>query len=446
MKKPKIMSRREFIQTTASATAFTIVGRHVLGAGGQTAPSEKVNIAAIGVGGMGFHNLLNLESQNIVALCDVDFNFAGKAFEKFPDAKRYKDYRQMLDEQKDIDAVLIATPDHTHAMITIDCMKAGKHVYCQKPLTHTIMESREVARVAKETGVVTQMGIQGHSGDGINRICEWIWDGAIGKIERVDAWCGLAYYPPGQDYWCTTHYDIPAEKPPVPDGLDWNLWLGPASWRDYHPTYHPGRWRAWYDFGCGMMGDRGVHTLDSVFMALKLKQPEVISATVSNLNPQTHPISSIVNYYFGVREDLPPVKLTWYEGFEVPRPEELEDGRKLPAEGGVLFKGEKGTLMCGIYGDSPRIIPETKMQAYKRPPKTLRRVDGTHEMEWINAIKENRKANADFEYSAALTEFVLLGNLAKRTQSKLYYDAQAGKITNNEQANAMMKTDYRTGW
>jgi hypothetical protein len=195
-----------------------------------------------------------------------------------------------------------------------------------------------------------------------------------------------------------------------------------------------------------MMGDRGVHTLDSVFMALKLAQPEMVSATVSNLNQQTHPISSIVDYHFGARKDMPPVKVRWYEGLEVPRPDELEDGRSLPHEGGSLFKGEKGTIMCGIYANSPRIIPEAKMKAYKRPEKTLPRIKGTHEMEWVNAIKEGRRANADFEYSAALTEFALLGNLAKRTRSKLYYDAVNMKITNSDQANALMHKEDRTGW
>ncbi len=438
MVQDKNVTRRQFIKAASVATAFTIVPRHVLGGSGHTAPSDKINIAGIGVGGMGFSNLKTIESQTIVALCDVDHNYAGKVFDRYPNAKRYKDHRKMLASQKDIDAVLIATPDHTHAMITIDAMKAGKHVYCQKPLTHSVKEAREVARVAKQTGIVTQMGIQGHSAEGINLICEWIWDGAIGHVEKVDAWCSLAYYPPGQDFWCTTHYDIPKEKPLVPEGLDWNLWLGPAKYRDYHPTYHPGRWRAWYDFGCGMMGDRGVHTLDSVFMALKLDQPTAISATVSNLNEQTHPISSIVNYYFAARKDLPPVKLTWYEGIRAPRPEELEDGRRIPAEGGILFKGDKGTIMCGIYADSPRIIPEAKMRAYKQPQKTLPRIRTSHEMEWVNAIKEGRKANADFAYSARLTEFVLLGNLAKRTQSKLYYDANNMKITNNEEANKFM--------
>jgi predicted dehydrogenase len=443
---PKHLNRRNFLGASAATAAFTIVPRHVLGGNGNTAPSEKVNIAGIGVGGMGERNLQQLVSQNIVALCDVDHRYAGHAFKKYPDAKRYKDYREMLDKQKDIDAVLIATPDHTHAIITIAAMKAGKHVFCQKPLTHTVQEARDVARVAKETGVVTQMGIQGRSGEGLKLICEWIWDGAIGKIEEVDAWCSLAYYPPGQSYWCTTHYDIPEEKPPVPKDLDWNLWLGPAPWRDFHPTYHPGRWRAWYDFGCGMMGDRGAHTLDSVFTALKLKLPESISATASNLNAQTQPISSIVKYHFAAREDMPPVKLTWYEGIEAPRPDDLEDNDRLPEQGGVVFKGESGSIVCGVYGNDPRIIPKAKMQAYQQPPKTLPRVKGSHEMEWINAIKEGRKANADFAYSGPLTEFVLLGNLAKRTQSKIYYDAENGKITNNEQAQKLMHKEYRTGW
>ncbi|AQQ69729.1 4-carboxy-2-hydroxymuconate-6-semialdehyde dehydrogenase [Limihaloglobus sulfuriphilus] len=439
-------NRRNLLGTAASAAAFSFIPRHILGGSGYNAANDKLNIAAIGIGGVGSYNLKNLESENIAALCDVDHSNAAKIFERYPKARRYKDYREMLEKEKDIDAVVIATPDHTHAVITIACMQAGKHVYCQKPLTHTVAEAREVARVAKETGVVTQMGIQGHSGEGINLVCEWIWDGAIGDVHSVDGWCSLAYYPPGQAYWCTTHYDIPDEKPPVPDGLDWDLWLGPAPYRDYHPTYHPGRWRAWYDFGCGMMGDRGVHTLDAVFLALKLKQPESVSATVSNLNDQTNPISSIVQFDFAPRGDLPAVKLNWYEGIRVPRPDELEDKRTVPPEGGLLIKGDKGTIMCGIYADSPRIIPETKMQQYKRPAKMLRRVETSHETEWVEAIKQGRKANADFEYSARLTEFVLLGNIAKRTQSKIYYDQQQMKITNNDIANNLLSKKDRTGW
>lgn len=433
------------MSSAAAVGAFSIVPRHVLGGKDYTAPSSKVNIAGVGVGGQGFTNLKALQSQNIVALCDVDHGYANKAFKKFPGAARYKDYRVMLEKQKDIDAVLIATPDHTHAHITIASMKAGKHVYCQKPMAHTPVEAREMTRVAKETGVVTQMGIQGHSQGGIRTICEWIWDGAIGKVEKVDAWCSLAYYPPGP-WWCTTHYDIPKEKPPVPDGLDWDLWLGPAPVRPYHPTYHPSRWRAWYDFGCGMMGDRGVHTFDPIVTALKLKLPTSVSASVSNLNNQTHPISSIVNYYFESRDGKSPFKVTWYEGIEAPRLEELEDRRRMYDQGGVVFKGEKASIMCGVYGNDPRIIPEVKHKAYTKPKKTIPRIETSHEMEWINAIKENRKASADFEYSGPLTETVLLGNLAKRVQSIIRYDAENMKITNNDKANALMHKEYRTGW
>jgi len=439
-------SRRTFISSAAAMSVFTAVPRHVLGGTKHTPPSEKVNIAGIGVGGMGFNNLRQLESQNIVALCDVDSGYAAKAFKHYPNARQYKDYRKMLEQQNDIDAVVIATPDHTHAVITMAAIRAGKHIYCQKPLAHNIDEVRRLTQAAKESNVVTQMGIQGHSDEGINRICEWIWDGAIGPVSKVDAWCSLGYYPPGRASWCTTHYDIPADKPPVPDGLDWDLWLGPAPWRDYHPTYHPGRWRAWNSFGCGMMGDRGVHTLDSVFMALKLKQPEVISATVSNANEQTHPFCSIVKFYFGERQEMPPVELTWYEGIEAPRPKELEEGRRLPEEGGVIFQGTKGYIICGVYGNSPRIFPEEKMRAYEQPAKTLRRIQGTHEQEWINAIKEGRKANACFEYAGPLTEFALLGNVAKRMQSKLFYDSDKMEFANNSEATALLTKQYRQGW
>jgi predicted dehydrogenase len=440
------ISRRKFISRTAAIGAFTIVPRHVLGGDGHVAPSEKLNIAGIGIGGKGSSDLHNVTSENIIALCDVDHVYAGKVFKQYPKAVRYHDYREMLSEQKDIDAVMIATPDHTHAVISMAAIKAGKHVYCQKPLAHTVHETRVLAKAAKEHDVVTQMGIQGHSGEGINLICEWIADGAIGDVKDVDAWCSLSYYPPGQAYWCTTHYDVPKEKPPIPEGLKWDMWLGPAAERSYHPTYHPGSWRAWYDFGCGMMGDRGVHTLDSVFKSLKLKHPETISATVSNLNNHTHPFSSIVKYSFGERDGLAPVKITWYEGIEVPWPDELEDGRRLPSEGGVIFKGSMGTIMCDLYGGSPRLIPETKMRAYKRPPKTLRRIKVSHQMEWVNAIKEGRKANACFEYGGPLTEFALLGNLAKRTRSKLYYDGENMKVTNNDEADKLLRKSYRSPW
>lgn len=261
----KNINRRRFLVGTAMTAAATIVPRHVLGGAGNIAPSEKLNIAGIGVGGMGKSNIMQLESENIVALCDVDHEYAAETFKRYPKAKVYTDFRKMLDKQKDIDAVMIATPDHTHAVIAAEAMRRKKHVYCQKPLTHDVYESRMLAKLAKETGVTTQMGIQGHSMEGGRLICEWIWDGAIGKVTEVDAWCSLSYYPFGHEWWSSKWSRRPKETPPVPATLDWDLWLDPAPERPYHPAYHPGVWRCWWDFGCGMMGDRGAHTLDPVF-------------------------------------------------------------------------------------------------------------------------------------------------------------------------------------
>ena len=441
------ISRRHFLAATATTAAATIVPRHVLGGPRHITPSEKLNIAGIGIGGMGKSNLSQLESENIVALCDVDSNYAAETFKKYPKAKVYTDFRKMLDTQKDIDAVVIATPDHTHAVISMEAMRRGKHVYCQKPLTHDVYESRMLAKAARETGITTQMGIQGHSGEGIRLICEWIWDGAIGEVRDIDAWCSLSYYPFGHEWWSSKWSRRPQETPQVPSMLDWDLWLGPAPQRPYHPAYHPGVWRCWWDFGCGMMGDRGAHTLDPVFWALKLGHPTSVEATSLDLNPDTHPVASIVTYRFPARGDLPPVKLTWYEGLRPPRPIELEDGRRMGhIEGGVLFKGSKGTLMAGVYGEDPRLIPESKMKEYKQPPKTIPRVEDSHEQDWVRACKDGRPASADFEYSGLLTEVCLLGNLAKRVDARIEWDGANMKVTNLPEANKYIHTPYREGW
>jgi len=441
-------SRRSFLAAAAGTGAFMLAPRYAVAASGETPASERVNIAGIGVGGMGAHNIANCAKENnIVALCDVDPNYAQKTFARYPDAKIYTDYRRMLDEQKDIDAVVIATPDHTHAVIAAACMKAGKHVYCQKPLTHDVYEARQLANVARETGVVTQMGIQGHSMEGQRLIAEWIWDGAIGEVKAMDAWCSLSYYPYGHAYWSSKWSDRPADTPPLPDGLDWDLWIGPAPMRPYHPAYHPMVWRCWWDFGCGMMGDRGVHTLDCVYTALKLGAPDSVEASVLGGNDETHPIAALVTFRFPARNEFPPIAVNWYEGLEPPRPAELEDDRQLPAEGGVLFRGEKGTLMAGVYGDSPRIVPESYMKEYKQPPKTIPRVEGTHEDDWIRAIRNNTKAGADFAYSGPLTEFALLGNLARRFPGRvLKWDAANIKVTNLPEANEWVRRPYRDGW
>lgn len=446
MKREKT-TRRQFLTTTAAAGVFSILPRQVLARSGGIPPNERMNIAGIGVGGMGAHNIRECESENIVALCDVDRNYAGETFKKYPKAKVYTDFREMIDKEKDLDGVVIATPDHTHAVISMTAIRAGLHVYCQKPLTHDIFEARALARAAREAGVTSQMGIQGHSGEGIRLICEWIWNGAIGEIREVDAWCSLSYYPFGHAGWSSKWSDRPQDTPPIPEGLDWDLWLGPAPERPYHPAYHPAVWRCWWDFGCGMMGDRGVHTLDCVYAALKLGPPETVVASVMGGNAETHPLAAIVTFRFPEREGLPPAKVTWYEGLEPPRPPELEDNRKLPEEGGVLFKGSKGTIMCGVYGDSPRLIPESAMKEFKQPEKSLPRVDGTHEQDWIRACKERKPAGASFDYSGPLTEFALLGNVARRFPAKvLKWDAPGMKVTNLPEADEWVKRPYRKGW
>jgi predicted dehydrogenase len=440
------LTRRTLLGATAAAAAFTIVPRFVLGGPRNIPPSEKMNVAGIGVGGMGATNLRNLESENIVALCDVDFAYAAKTFKRYPNARTYKDYREMLQKQKDIDGVLVATPDHTHAVISMAAMKAGKHVYCQKPLTHDVYEARLLAQTAKDAKVATQMGIQGHSGEGARLICEWVWAGLIGEVRQVDAWCSLSYYPWGHAGWSSKYSARPPDTPPVPPTLDWDRWIGPAPLRPYHPAYHPTVWRCWWDFGCGMMGDRGAHTFDPVVWALKLGAPTSIEATSCGNTPEVHPLSAIVTFRFPARGDLPPVKLTWFEGTRPPRPEDLEHGRNMPDEGGALILGTRGTIMCGVYGNSPRIIPESRMKEIQLPEKTLPRVKGGHEQDWVRAAKGGDPAGADFAYAGPLTETCLLGNVAKRLDTRIEWDAPNLRVTNLAEANRFVRTEYRKGW
>jgi predicted dehydrogenase len=436
------MTRREFL---GSGALLTIVPRRVLGRG-QTPPSDKLAVAGIGVGGMGAANLRELESEAIVALCDVDPGYAAGTINRYPAAEVFTDYRVMLEKRRDIDAVVIATPDHTHAVITMAAIKAGKHVYTQKPLTHGVWEARQLALAAKTSKVTTQMGIQGHSGEGIRLVVEWVRAGLIGEVREVDGWCDLSYYPWGHAYWSSKWGERPAEIPAAPAWLDWDLWIGPAPFRPYHPAYHPLVWRCWWDFGVGMMGDRGAHTLDAAVWALELDAPETVEATSCGLNAETHPLSAIVTYRFPARGARPPVKLTWYEGTRPPRPEELEDGRSMPAEGGLVFKGTKGKIMCGVYGEGPRIIPEKLMQETERPAATIPRVEGSHEQEWARACKAGRKAVAPFEYGGPLTEICLLGNVAKRLDTRIAWDAANLRVTNAPEAEALIRRPYRPGW
>ena len=439
------MTRRRFLESGAAASLLTLVPRHVLGRG-QTPPSDKLNIAGIGIGGMGAANLRELESENIAALCDTDPNYAAGTIKRYPAAEVFMDYRIMLEKRKDIDAVVIATPDHTHAVITMAALRAGKHVYTQKPLTHGVWEARQLADAARTSKVTTQMGIQGHSGEGIRLVVEWIRAGLIGEVREVDGWCDLSYYPWGHAYWSSKWGERPADMPAVPAGLDWDLWIGPAPFRPYHPAYHPMVWRCWWDFGVGMMGDRGAHTLDAAVWALDLDAPETVEATSCGLNAETHPLSAIVTYRFPAKGVRPPVKLAWYEGTRPPRPEELEDGRTMPAEGGLVFKGAKGAIMCGVYGEGPRIIPEKLMQEAKRPEKSIPRVEGSHEQDWARACKAGRKAGAAFEYAGPLTEICLLGNVAKRLDTRIAWDPVNLRVTNAPEAEALIRRPYRPGW
>jgi predicted dehydrogenase len=447
----KTVSRREFASTSAlAALSAAIVPSRVLGA---DAPSNKLNIAAVGVGGMGAANLKACEGENIVALCDVDSGYAAKTIERYPKAKLYKDYRVMLDKEKGIDAVVIATPDHTHAVITMAAMQAGKHVFCQKPLTHTIFEARKVTEAARRYKVQTQMGNQGHSYESIRLLKEWLDDGAIGNVTEVHAWTDR---PVGGDPWSNFAVQAkPSDTPPVPETLDWDLWLGPVAYRPYHPDYHPMKWRAWLDFGTGALGDMGCHIIDPAFWVLELGPPKTVEATSTHWEPaiasQTFPRASIVRFAFPGRGTRPPVKLTWYDGRLLPPiPEELESGRALPTSGALLI-GDKGKIVHGSHGaDGLRLIPETRMKEYKRPPKTLRRVTEGHEGDWIRACKEGpggTPACSTFEYGGALTEMALLGMLAIRMKDqRLEWDSQSLRFTNNEKANELLHIKYRDGW
>ncbi|MFQ5631708.1 MAG: Gfo/Idh/MocA family protein [bacterium] len=452
-----LISRRQFLAGTAAASAgFLIVPRHVLGRPGFKPPSDTVNIACIGVGGKGRSDVMSVSSENIVAVCDVDdLQMAGtlKRYretngsdlaEKFLKAKKYRDFRVMLEkENNNIDAVTVTTPDHTHFIIAMAAIQMGKHAFVQKPLTHSVSEARMLAKAAREANVVTQMGNQGHASEEARLINEWIWDGAIGPVREVHCWTNRPIWPQG--------IDAPTEIPSVPSTLDWDLWIGPAPFRPYHPAYAPFRWRGWWEFGTGALGDMGAHIFDHPYWALKLGYPETIQASSTRFTKDSYPLASTVHYTFPARdENMPALKLTWYDGgLMPPRPEELEEGRRLGASGGgILFVGDKGKMMCSVYGSNPRIIPETKMREYKRPEKTITRSPGIHE-EWIEAIKKGKKSTTDFEYAAKLTETMLLGNIAIRMADKnkiLHYDGENMQFTNMPEANQYFSREYRPGW
>lgn len=447
-KNSKQMGRREFIGTSALAIGgLTIVPARAVAGLGHVAPSDKLNIAGIGIGGMGRSDLEDVaKTENIVALCDVDWNNSVEnVFQLYPKAHRYKDYRVMLDKQKDIDAVVIATPDHTHAIISMEAIRRGKHVYTEKPLTHTVYEARMLTEAAREHKVATQMGNQGQAGDAPRRLQEMIHDGAIGSIEEVHVWTDRPNRGLADTYW-PQGVKRPEDTPPVPESLDWDLFTGPAPLRPYHPSYHPFRWRGWLDYGTGALGDIGCHSFDAVFRILNLKYPISIQATSTLVNGESFPLGSIVTYDFPARGEMPPLRLTWYDGgLRPPRLADMGSNIQMGA-GGVLYIGSKGVIL------NNRILPQSLDEAYQRPEPYIESSPG-HRQEWILACKGGEPAGSNFDWAGPLTETVLLGNIALRPELRekmsfqnLHFDAENLSFPNIPEADLFLHYEYRNGW
>lgn len=448
--------------------ATTILPRHVLGGPGFVAPSDKVNVAIIGAGGQGRTNLRSLLQEadcQVTALADPceewdlsAFYYGGKAgrgplkaiIEEHYAARTpnfrcavYEDFRVMLERERALDAVLIATPDHLHAYASILAMKAGKHVYCEKPLTHNVWEARAVARVASETGVATQMGNQGRSSEGHRQTAEWIWDGAIGPIREVHSWSQAGLFALGKGR--------PEGAPEVPPGLNWDLWLGPSEWRPYNPAYVPFKWRGFWAFGGGGLPDMAVHNLDPAFHALELDVPETVEATAPGLDDEVCSTGLLVTYRFGQRGTRGPLTVYWYDGgLRPPTPRDIDpdDPRQRLGEGGngILFIGDKGMITCAGWSGMPRLLPLERHREYTRPPKSLPRVEG-HHADWLQACKGGTPACSNFEYASRLTEFILLGDVALRTRKLLKWDAPGMRATNAPAADKFLRgAPYRAGW
>ena len=503
------ISRRRLLKQAAAATAgFCIIPRHVLGGIGYVPPSDKINIAFIGVGSQGLRVMLHFLGEpdvQAVAVCDanrfaenypqwdthefchsvrkllgvdsgwdwlspdlpiqlthslrVTSGVAGrdpcqKIVETYYGSQTrsgeyhgcaaYADFRELLEKQKGVDAVVVGTTDNLHAAVSAAAMKKGKHVFCQKPLTHTIYEARRIAEIARETGVATQIAVGNQASEDTRLLCEWIWDGAIGPVREVVNWSSRPFWPQG--------VERPKEAEPGPQGLDWDLWLGPAPERPFDHAYVPFVWRGWIDFGCGALGDMGCYSFDTIFRVLKLEAPVSVEASSSERYDETYPLASIIHFHFAARGDMPPVKFTWYDGGLKPtRPEELE-GSPAPAEEGdeanegLLFIGDRGKILCRFSGGHPRLIPEEKMNSYKQPAKTLARSPG-NEREWLDACKGSKvKPGGNFEFSGMVTETLLLGNVATLSGGKLHWDRSNLKITNSDLAQKYVRPERRKGW
>jgi predicted dehydrogenase len=436
------MKRRAFLQAAATAAVgLTIVPRHVLGQG-QTPPSEQLSMAWVGAGGQG-GGLLNdaaFATVNVAALCDVDWSRAAGAFKKCPKARQFKDYRRLLDKAADFDAVVVATPDHMHAPIALAAMRAGKHVYVEKPLAHSVEECRVLARVAREAGLVTQMGNMGHGGEGIRLTREFIQAGAIGTVTEVHSWSDR----PGK--WWTQNRDRPTDTPPVPADLDWELWLGGAPKRPYHPWYVPVSWRGWFDFGTGAVGDMAVHNMDPAFYALDLDAPTAVQTETSPVKPESYPEWQIVTWEFPARGDRPAVKVKWYDGGKMPpSPNALADEFKL-GDNGIYFVGDKGIIQCDGWSGAPRLFPKARRAEFTPPAKSIPRSVG-HRAEFVQAVKDRKPdmAKSGFAYAGPFTEALLVGVLATRLGKRIEWDAAKMKATNAPEADAMIRKTYRAG-
>jgi predicted dehydrogenase len=456
-------SRRAFMG--GAAAAFTILPRRVLGGPGQVAPSAKTTLACIGVGGQGLQNMaafLAFPEMQVVAVCDVNRESGGYLSWNWSQGKEtqmggreparravddtyakqqpsgtykgcraYADYRELL-AKEDVDAVMIATPDHTHAVITMAALKGRKHVYCEKPLAWSVSEVRQVTEAARAAGVATQLGNHGQASAEARVTCEMIAAGAIGQVREVHVSFGARF-------WQTALYEArPPETPPVQAGLDWDLWLGPAPERPYHPAYHPWNWRNWWDFGTGLLGDLGCHKLSTVFKALKLGHPVSVEACSTKLNSETYPQGVMARFEFPARGSLAPVTVNWYDGgLRWPRPAELEPDRQ---PGDTLYVGDNGKIM------GHRLIPETAMRAFGKTPEVLPRSPG-HFKEFVDACRGGPPAGSNFaDHSGLLSEVCMLGNVGVRAQKKLLWDGPAMKVTNDAAANAFLARDTRSGW
>ena len=435
-------SRRNFLKNGAIATAgISIVPSFSVSGLGHKAPSDKMNIVGVGVGGKGHPNLVGMAKENIIGLCDVDWKYAENCFKEFPNAKRYWDWRKMFDELgSSIDGVMVATPDHTHAIVASTAMTLGKHVYCQKPLTHSVYESRLLTKLAAKHKVATQMGNQANSGDGVRQLCEWIWNGEIGEIKEVHAWTDRPIWPQG--------LQRPTQVMKAPKTLNWDLFIGTAPMRPFNEIYTPWNWRGWWDFGTGAFGDMACHVLDPVYQSLKLGSPEKVRGCSTSINTESAPQAETVEFTFPARENLPkvgmpPVKVYWYDGGLYPNVSELlPEGENLMADGlgGCIFVGSKDTLICGCGGFKSRLVSGRvpKVAPYlRRIPGAIGYLDGFHEQDWIRACKEspeNRvEGTSNFAYSGPFNEMVLLGVLAIRLQGlnkSLKWDAEKMLITN----------------